>query len=367
MSRVTDEKSLSNDRGADQQQRDRANTPRPRSYHHARGRKRNQTQAMSRTRTAFAIALAAALSFAATPSQAEDTITFGHVGAPSAIVWPIYIGLDQGFFEQNDIKLDIVFTRSSAQVLQQLAAGAIGMGDTGAFDPVRGVNEGAAVAILTIEAGPGPFSLLAKPEIKSIKDLKGKTISVGEVTDIARVYLDRMLIANGMKDSDVDALPTNSTAARLAALESKAVDAAMLSAPASFKAASDGFVTLGLAADYVKDFPFGTINVGRGWASTHGEQIKHFMAAYLKSVAWFYDEKNRDRAVQIMATASKTSREDNAQSYDYYRKIGFFARDAKVSTAALKGLISVLQQMGEIKTGLSPEKLVMEGVTEIGP
>jgi NitT/TauT family transport system substrate-binding protein len=309
----------------------------------------------SRLRAALAFAIAAALSLASTPSRAADTITFGHVGAPSAIVWPIYIGLDQGFFDQSGIKLDVVFTRSSAQVLQQLAAGALDMGDTGAFDPV------------TIEAGPGPFSLLAKPEIKSIKGLKGKTISVGAVTDIARVYLDRMLEANGMKDSDVDALPTNSTAARLAALESKAVDAAMLSAPASFKAASDGFVTLGLAADYVKDFPFGTINVGRGWAASHGELIKRFMAAYLKSVAWFYDKKNRDKAVAIMASASKSSPEDNAKSYDYYRKIGFFAHDAKVSTAALKSLVAVLQKMGEIKDDLPPEKLVMPGVTEVGP
>ena len=45
-----------------------------------------------------------------------------------------------------------------------------------------------------------------------------------------------------------------------------------------------------------------------------------------------------------MAAASNTSTEDNAKSYDYYRKIGFFARDATVSTAALKSLIAVLRQ-----------------------
>jgi NitT/TauT family transport system substrate-binding protein len=322
---------------------------------------------MTSARVAIGAVLAAALCLASATSRAADTITFGHVGAPSAIVWPIYIGLDQGFFTERDLKLDIIFTRSSAQVLQQLAAGALDMGDTGAFDPVRGVNEGAAVAILMIEAGPGPFSLLAKPEIKSIKDLKGKTISVGETSDIARVYLDRMLEANGLKDSDVDALPTNSTAARLAALESKAVDAAMLSAPASFKAASDGFAILGLAADYVKDFPFGTINVGRGWATAHGDLIKRFTAAYIKSVAWFYDESHRDAAIRIMAAATNSSVEDNGKSYDYYRKIGFFAHDATVSTTALKGLIAVLQKMGEIKSDLPPEKLVMPGVTEVGP
>ena len=322
---------------------------------------------MRRARIAFIFLLSAMSSLAGTPSRAADTIAFGHVGAPSAIVWPIYIGLDQGFFDQSGIKLDIIFTRSSAQVLQQLAAGALDMGDTSAFDPVRGVAGGAAVAILTIEATPAPFSLLAKPEIKSIKDLKGKTISVGQTTDIARIYFDRMLEANGLHDSDVDALPTDSTAARLAALESKAVDAAILSAPASFKAASDGFATLGLAADYVKDFPFGTINVGRGWAGAHAPLAKRFMAAYLKSVAWFYDDKNRDHAIAIMAAASKTSVNDNAQSYDYYRKIGFFEKSGTVSKAALKSLVAVLQKTGELKGDLSPEKLVMPGVTEVGP
>jgi NitT/TauT family transport system substrate-binding protein len=322
---------------------------------------------MCRTRTVLAAALAAALGLASTASRAADTITFGHVGAPSAIVWPIYIGLDQGFFDQNGIKLDIIFTRSSAQVMQQLAAGALDMGDTSAFDPVRGIAGGAAVAILTIEATPAPFSLLAKPEIKSIKELKGKTISVGQTTDIARIYFDRMLEANGLHDSDVDALPTDSTAARLAALESKAVDASILSAPASFKAAADGFVTLGLAADYVKDFPFGTIDVSRGWAGANVALAKRFMAAYLKSVAWFYDDRNRDHAVAIMAAASKTSINDNSQSYDYYRQIGFFEKSGTVSKAALKSLVAVLQKTGELKDDLPPEKLVMPGVTEVGP
>ena len=315
----------------------------------------------------LALAFGAALILSSAPSRAADTISFGHVGAPSAIVWPIYIGLDQGFFDERNLKLDIIFTRSSAQVLQQLAAGALDMGDTGAFDPVRGVDQGAAVGILAIEAGPGPFSLLAKPEIKTIKDLKGKTISVGETTDIARVYLDYMLKANGMQDSDVDALPTNSTVARLAALEAKAVDAAMLSAPASFKAASDGFVTLGLAADYVKDFPFDTIDIGTDWAKSNGPLIKRFMAAYLRGVAWFYDDAHRDAAIRIMAAASNTSIADNTQSYDYYRKINFFERTGTVSTAALKSLVTVLKGMGEIKGDLPPEKLILPGVTKLAP
>src|SRR5579863_9580691 len=87
-------------------------------------------------RASIGLACGAALLWSGNQARAVDIITFGHVGAPSAIVWPLYIGLDQGFFDERNIKLDITFTRSSAQVLQQLAAGSIDMGDTSAFDPV---------------------------------------------------------------------------------------------------------------------------------------------------------------------------------------------------------------------------------------
>ena len=49
------------------------------------------------------------------------------------------------------------------------------------------------------------------------------------------------------------------------------------------------------------------------------------------------------------------------------RQIGFFEKSGTVSKAALKSLVTVLQQTGELKGDLPPEKLVMPGVTEVGP
>ena len=300
-------------------------------------------------------------------ARAADTITFGHVGAPSAIVWPLYTGITQGFFAAGNIDVDVIFTRSSASIMQQIVAGSLDMGDTGIIDPVRAVDQGAAIAILCIEAVPSPYALMAKPSIKSIKDLKGKIISVGDLTDIARDYLDRMLIANGLQDSDIDALSSQSTAARLAALESGAADAAMLSAPANFHAEADGFVTLGLAADYVKDFPFGAINVGRQWAGSHADMVKRFLAAYRKSVDWLYDDKNRDAAIKLMVEASKADASDVSKSYTFYRKIGFFERTGKVSKAGLRNVIELLRKGGEVKDDLPVEKIIMPGIAEFGP
>jgi TRAP-type uncharacterized transport system substrate-binding protein len=55
--------------------------------------------------------------------------------------------------------------------------------------------------------------------MKSLKDLKGKTVSIGGQKDVTRSYLDRMLEPNVLKDSDVN-LYAGASSARLAALES---------------------------------------------------------------------------------------------------------------------------------------------------
>lgn len=315
-------------------------------------------------RVAAIAAVAAIAGFAPGAARATDTITFGHPGAPSGILWPLYIGIDQDFFAVENLAIDIVFVRSSASVVQQVAAGSLDLGDTGTLDPVRAIDQGADVAILCIQASPSPYGLLAKPGIKSVHDLKGKLIAVGDITDIARDYLDDILVGNGMADSDIDPLPSTSTAARLAAIESGAAVAGMLSAPALFRAQSDGFVLLALASDYGKSFPFEAISVNRSWAASHPDDAKRFLAVQTKSVAWLYDEKHRDAAIQIMMKASKDSADDVGKSLDFYRRIGFFERDVAVSKAGMRATIELLQRRGDIKDALAVEKLIMPGIAQ---
>lgn len=310
---------------------------------------------------AAGLATAMALPVAA---RAADTIAFGHPGAPTGILWPLYIGIDRGFFTAKDLAIDLFFAHSSASVIQQVAAGSLDLGDTGALDPVRAIDQGADVAILCIQASPPPYGLVAKPSIKNVHDLKGRLIAVGDTTDIARDYLDGILVGNGMADGDIDPLPSTSTSARLAALESGAVDAAVLSAPALFRAQSDGFPLLALASDYVKGFPFEAISINRPWALAHPDIVKRFLAVQTQSVAWLYDEKNRAAAIEIMAKASKDSPDDVAKSLDFYRRINFFERDVAVPRAGMQATIALLQKRGDIKDPLPVEKLIVPALTQ---
>src|SRR5205085_8563167 len=95
-----------------------------------------------------------------------------------------------------------------------------------------------------------PYALIAKPAIKSIKELKGKTIMIDGPKGITKIYVERMLAANGVKPTEFDALYAGATSARFSALQSGAIDATVLIPPFNFYAESAGFSNLGLSIAY---------------------------------------------------------------------------------------------------------------------
>src|SRR5262249_9219699 len=141
----------------------------------------------------FALALLGGL-----PATAQ-TVILGSVGSASANSWPTAVAIEKGFFAAEGIKADPVYAQSNAGVIQQLAAGSINVStNSGLVDPIRAIEKGAPIAIIRIEVEKPPYSLLAKPAIKSIKELKGKLISVGGAKDITRIFVERMLEPNGV-------------------------------------------------------------------------------------------------------------------------------------------------------------------------
>src|SRR5262245_42910216 len=159
-------------------------------------------------------------------ARAVETITAGAIGSGSTTIWPIYIGIKNGFFAAAGIQVDPVFAPSSNSIVQQVAAGSINLSvGSGLVDPIRAIEKGAPIAIWRIDMLAPPYALLAKPAIKGIGELKGKIISIGGAKDITRIFVERMLVAKGVAPGDVDYVFAGATSARLSALQSGAVDA----------------------------------------------------------------------------------------------------------------------------------------------
>jgi NitT/TauT family transport system substrate-binding protein len=220
---------------------------------------------------------------AALPAAAADTVTVGTVGSASANLWPILAGIKQGFFAEKDVRIDIIFVQSSAATIQQLTAGSLDITmSTGLVDPIRAIDKGAPLAIVRFEARSPPYALVAKPAIKALRDLKGKIISAGGAKDITRIYVERMLAPSGLKPGDFDYVYAGATSARAAALQSGAVDAAILLPPYNFQAVANGFTEVGRTVDFAPELPFSGTVVGRAWANGHKAVLTRLLAAHLK-------------------------------------------------------------------------------------
>jgi ABC-type nitrate/sulfonate/bicarbonate transport system substrate-binding protein len=210
-----------------------------------------------------------------------------------------------------------------------------------------------------------PYALIAKPTIKSLKDLKGKIIMIDGPKGITKIYVERMLAKNGVKPTDYDALFAGATAARFAALQSGAIDATVLLPPFNFYAETAGFANLGLTIDYTPELPFSGAVVNTNWAAKNRALLDRLLAVHNKSMAWFLDTKNRDQAITVMVEASKQKRDDIANAYDFLLQHKFFEASGKVSKTKMNALLAALKELGDVSAGLTVEKLLMPGVTQV--
>jgi len=301
------------------------------------------------------------------PARASDTIEAGLLGAANAVEWPFYIAVHKGFFTRAGIQPDVIYVPSPAGLVQQLAAGSLDVCDIGVVEPIHAVARGAAVAIIRISGAVSPYSIVAKADIKSIKDLKGHTFIIGGLVDINRVYLERVLDAAGLKDADIDISVAGSTAARFAALKSGAADATMLAPPVNFFAEDAGFHTIGMMIDYTKELPFGSTDVSRAYAAKNRDTLMRFADALDKAYAWFNNDANRDAAIGILAAEMPNAKQDEmGKSYDYLRKIGFFPNDGSISKKRIEAVMDQMTAIGDTEGKVPLDKLVIPGISRVG-
>src|SRR6185369_8319587 len=290
---------------------------------------------------------------AAQMAQATDKVIAGSLGG-QAPLWAIYVAVHKSFFAAEGIDLELNFAQSGAAVTQQLTAGSLDVAlSVGITDPIRAIDKGASLAIIRVIGNSAPYVLIGKSGLKSITDLKGKIVSVGADNDITTVYFERMMAANGLKKGDYDTLPAGVAAARFAALKAGVVDAAIVLPPLNFQAEAAGFVTLGLAADYVKDIPFTGMAVHRRWATANAQAVKRVLAATDKSIAWLADPSHRGEAIDLLIKAARSSREDAEGSYDYLRRIEYFEPSSKVSRAKVSNLVQIEQRAGTVSAAFT--------------
>jgi ABC-type nitrate/sulfonate/bicarbonate transport system substrate-binding protein len=320
-----------------------------------------------RGRLGLGALVALAIGLAAPAANAQQTIETGLIGSPQAGGWPYFIGIQQGFFAAAGVKLDIVYVPTASGLVQQLAADSLDAVNIGIVEPIHAIARGAPVAIVRVTGNVPPYEVIARPEIKTIQDLKGHTVVIGGLLDINRVYLERVLKAGGLKDSDIEITVIGATAGRYAAIQSNAAQATMLVPPFNFIAEAAGFTNLGAMMQFAGDLPFGSTDVSLAFAKQHHDALIGFVTALDKAIVWFNDDANRTAAIDLLDKEMKGANRDGVEkSYEFFRKIGYFPKDATVSHKKLDTLMDDMTAIGDTDGRVPFEKLILPGVTPVG-
>jgi ABC-type nitrate/sulfonate/bicarbonate transport system substrate-binding protein len=306
-----------------------------------------------------------ALWLSAPVAGAAEKFEAGLLGSPNSAGWIWYIAQAEGFFAKANLEPDIIYVPTPAGLMQQLAAGSLDTVEIGVVEPIHAIARGAPVAILRIMGAVPPYEMVAN--VKTVKELKGKTIVIGGLVDINRVYLNRIMKGNGLNDGDYDITTVGNTPGRFAALKSGSADATMLAAPFNFFAEAAGFHNVGLILDYAKDLPFGSTDVSLAYAKDHRETLQRLLTVLEESSVWFNDIDHRDAATDVLLKVMRSDqRDDVAKSYDYMRRIGYFEPKGIVSRRSIATVETEMKAIGDSAENVPFEKLVLPGLTTVG-
>jgi ABC-type nitrate/sulfonate/bicarbonate transport system substrate-binding protein len=296
--------------------------------------------------------LALLASAASAPAQAATGIAFG-ITSSTAFSLPHYIATEKKYYETENLAVDTIVAGAAVGVLKQLAAGSLNIAQAATDQSLRAILRGAPIKIIAGAASNAPFRVVAGRNIKGWSDLKGKTVSVGGLTDVTLYFMRVMARKNGLADQDYDLIYGGGTPNRFAQLASGAAAATILTNPIDFAAIEQGFVDLGSVPQYLPNWAQNNILVDTRWAQSSRATIVAFLRAHIRATRYLYDPANRDEVIDILAKHTRTAARIAAATYDLYIRQQVIAREAALYADGIKANLDALMEMGEL-TELPP-------------
>ena len=152
-----------------------------------------------------------------------------------------------GIDRQEGMALEIILMRVSV-AMAALIAGNIDYNF--AFEStINAALQGAPVIAIEVMQDKPPYVVIARPEIRSFADLKGKVVAQNDIFSVAAYVFRQVLRANGLKDKDYSMIGAGNDRQRLAALTTGRVQATTFSPPTHLMALKAGMKSSGLARD----------------------------------------------------------------------------------------------------------------------
>ena len=143
-----------------------------------------------------------------------------------ALVGPIVVALEKGFFAQQGLSAEFIPFRGGPDLVKAVIAGEVLLGSTGSTDIIVFREAGSPIKMVATETEGNHFTLNATPEIQKVADLRGKAIGVTRAGASTWVFARILARQHGMDpERDVKVVALGGLDAQLAALSRKEIHA----------------------------------------------------------------------------------------------------------------------------------------------
>jgi ABC-type nitrate/sulfonate/bicarbonate transport system substrate-binding protein len=215
---------------------------------------------------------------------------------------------------------------------------------------VIGANlKGAKLKMIACSQDRTPLSLVGKAAIKSVKELKGKTIGVGSYGSTPDI-IARMVVKHYGVDpeTEIKMLALGSDSARLTALKEGVVDAIIVAPPVDFEGKKMGFNILSRAGDILR-FPYNGLGTSVEKITERPDGVKRVIRAIVRANGFI--RRNREGAIQVLVNWTKTKPEFAEAAYD--STVGVFSQDGTIPEDGLRLVIDNFRKSMNISRQVS--------------
>ena len=258
---------------------------------------------------AMLASLASRMTFAA--SREMEKVRIGY-SVGGLIPFPLIVAKENRFFEQAGYDVELI------NIPPTIAVTALISGDIQyvifAGTTLNAAVRGLPVKLVMVYNDRPLFSLMSRPEIRSIKELKGKVLGVATLTS-GESFLSRRLLKDAGIDVDKEMTlrVIGNTPDRLQALRAGSVDATTLTLPVDILAERMGLRRLAFMGETLESIN-GGYGVSERWLQQRPDQIKKMIAVAYRGMA--HARAQRQDSIGLIMSKWKMERDIAEKAFD---------------------------------------------------
>ena len=299
-----------------------------------------------------------------TLSAQTITVRYGQIPSTIKTVSALQFTIAQrkGFFSREGINLAMVPIEGGANnMMAALDKGTVEITRTATPYLIQAVLKGSEGVAIAGETLTPIYSLIAKPEIKTFADLKGKVVGLSLAVDTISISTRKLMAKNGIKEGDFKVKELVGTPARADCLRKGECDAVPLGQPEDFLLMRQGYQRLGVSTDAVPSFLFTVSAVRKSWGEKNQEALVRYVRGLASAFRFMRNSANRDEVVRMTAETTGSPEEIARQTLSLYFEPdrGVVPKQGELDVKGLGQVIQFMAEAGELKPPLpAPERFV---------